>query len=158
MQSGADRILYIYDTVNIDWFPVGCLTSNSFSESTELLDATMRSDADGWTQAIPTNQNYNVSFAGLVTLDDRGGTVMNYESIVGLKRSRTKIQWRITSNEGEVDEGYGYITSLTNTASLGEFVTFDGEIRGVGEPGSTAWTPPIYPDIESMIPPYEAVK
>jgi hypothetical protein len=93
-----------------------------------------------------------------LTLDDRGGTIFNYEAIQALKRARTKIQWRITSDEGEAENGYGYIVSLSNSASLDEFVTFDGEITGVGEPTTTAWTPPAYDDIDSMIPPYEAAQ
>jgi hypothetical protein len=158
MQNGAERILYIYDTVELDWFPIGCLTSNSFSEGTEMLNATMRSDPDGWMQAIPGNQSYSLSFAGILTLDDRGGTIFNYEAIQALKRARTKIQWRVTSDAGEAETGYGYIISLSNAASLDEFVTFDGEITGVGEPTTTAWVAPTYPDIEDMIPPYEAAQ
>ena len=156
MQTGDERILYLY--LVDDYYPIGCLTSNSFSEATDMQDATMRSDADGWTQALPSFQNYSISFAGILTLDDRGGTIVNYEDIRGLKRSRTKVQWRITSAAGEADEGDGYIVSLSNAAETQSFVTFDGEIQGVGEPTSTAWTPPSYPDIESMIPPYEAAQ
>jgi hypothetical protein len=118
----------------------------------------MRTDDDGWMQSIPSHQAYSISFAGVLTLDDRGGTIFNYEAIQTLKRARTKIQWRITSDEGEAENGYGYIVSLSNTASLDEFVSFDGEISGVGEPTNTVWAPPTYPDIEDMIPPYEAAK
>lgn len=158
MIDGSDKLLYIYDTVGTVWLPIGCLTSNSLSESTDMLDATMRTDADGWTQAVPSFQNYSISFDGVITLDDRGATIINYEDIVALKRARTKIQWRITSGEGEAEEGTGYFVSLSDSASIGEFVTFSGEIQGTGAITSTAWTPPTYPDIESMIPPYEAAQ
>ena len=158
MQDGSDRILYIYDGTELEWFPIGCLTSNSFSEQTEMIGATMRSDADGWTQSLPTFQSFTISFSGVLTLDDRGATIINYESLQALKRARTKIQWRVTSDEGEAETGYGYIVSLSNAASVNEFVTFDGSIQGVGAPTTTAWTPPTYGDIESMIPPYEATK
>lgn len=158
MQDGSDRLLYIYDDVGLDWIPIGCLTENSFTEATEMLDATMRSDADGWTQAIPSHQTYNISFSGVLSLDDRGGTIMTYNDIQTLKRARTKIQWRITSDAGEAESGYGYIVNLSNSASVEEFVTFDGAIVGVGNPSSVAWSPPATPELDSMIPPYNIGK
>ena len=158
MIDGSDKILYIYETVGAEWLPIGCLISNSFSENVEMLDATMRSDTDGWTQSTPSFQSYTISFDGIITLDDRGGTIINYEDIVALKRARTKIQWRITSGEGEAEEGYGYFVSLSDSASIGEFVTFSGQIQGVGSITSTAWTPPSLDSLDSMIPPYEAAQ
>ena len=156
MQNGSDRLLYLYNTD--DFYPIGCLTSNSFSERTDTLDATMRSDTNGWMQVVPVGQSYNLSFSGMLSLDDRGSTIMTYEDVKTLKRARTKVNWKIISSEGDSEEGSGYIVSLSNTASVNDFVTFDGEIVGVGEPASTAWTPPENGEIESMIPPYEAAK
>ena len=156
MQNGNDRVLYLYNTD--DFYPIGCLTGNSFSENTDLLDATMRSDTGGWMQSVPSHQSYSISFSGVLELSDRGGTVMTYEDVKTLKRARTKVQWKIISAAGDSEEGYGYLVSLSNAASVDEFVTFDGEIVGVGEPSSTAWTAPTYDDLDSMIPPYEAAQ
>ena len=152
MQIGDDRLLYIYSVD--DFYPVGCLTSNSFSEQTEMLDATMRTDTDGWTQSIPSFQSYSLSFSGVLNLDDRGSTILTYETIKTLKRARTKIQWKIISAAGDSEEGDGYITQLSNAAETQEFVTFDGEIIGVGQPASTAYTPTAPPELTEIEPYY----
>ena len=156
MQLGDDRVLYLYYVD--DFYPIGCLSGNSFSEVTDMLDATMRTDSDGWTQAIPSFQSFTISFNGILNIDGRGGTVLSYANVQTLKRARTKVQWKIISSEGDSEEGYGYITNLANVAGTQEFVTFDGVIQGVGEPTASAWTPPTIDDLDSMIPPYEAAQ
>ena len=156
--NGTYKLLYIYF---VDaYYPIGCLTSNSFSEGVSMLGSTTRDNTDGWGSSVPTSQGYNISFSGILTLDNRGSTVITYADIKGLKRSRTKIQWRIVMSDGtgDTDQGYGYITSISQSASVDEAISFDGEITGVGVPSVTTWTPPTLDDLESMIPPYEAAK
>lgn len=155
---GTYKILYIY---HVDgYYPIGCLTSNSFSEGVATLDATMRSNSNGWGSVTPTTQNYNISFSGVLTLDDRGSTIITYADLQGIKRNRTVIQWRIAMSDGEGDteEGSGYIVSLGQSAEVDSVITFDGEILGSGEPATTTWTPPTYDDIIDMIPPYNEAK
>lgn len=156
MQNGNDRLLYIYNVD--DFYPIGCLRSNSFSESTDVLDATMRTDANGWVHAVPTTQSYEIAFDGVLSVENRGGTILTYGDIKALKRTRTKIQWKIISADGDSEEGFGYFVSLGDQAGVGEFVTFSGSILGVGSPNSTAWTPPTYGDLTDMIPAYEAAQ
>ena len=155
--NGTYKILYIYFVD--DYYPIGCLTENSFSEGVQVINSTVRTNTDGWGSSRPTTQNYNISFSGALSEDDRGGTIVTYPDLTGLKRSRTQIQWRINSSEGgDTEQGNGYITSLSDSAAVDSTVTFSGEIVGVGEPTTTTWTPPAYDDIIDMIPIYNAAK
>ena len=158
MDNGTYKLLYIYNVD--DYYPIGCLTSNSISESAEVLEATTRGNSNGWTSIVPTAQSFSIGFSGVLEYTDRGGTIITYGTLKGLKRSRTKIQWRIVNSDGsgETDQGEGYLTSLSESAEMNSFVTFDGEIQGTGDPSTTTWTPTSYPDLDSMIPPYEAAQ
>jgi len=140
-EKGTNKILYI--DLGGTFFPVGCLTDNSFSEAVEVLDTTVRTNTDGWSSVVPTRQSYNISFNGVLTLDDAGGSILAYSSLQLFKRGRTKINWRINSQVGDTDSGTGYITSLSNSAAIDEFVSFSGEIVGVGLPVTSAMPPII---------------
>ncbi len=59
--NGEIRILYIKQSG--DFYPIGCLTSNSFSEDFETIGTTTR-DNDGWATSRPTKQSYTISFDG----------------------------------------------------------------------------------------------
>ena len=141
------------------WYPIGCLTENSFSESVSMLDTTTRDNTDGWSTSIPTTQSFSISFSGLIETTDLGTTIMTYDDLTALKRARTKIEWKVESSEGGNDQsGYGYITSLGDSSSVGAFVTFNGEIVGWSIPVTTTWTAPTEPSLIDMIPIYETAK
>ncbi len=127
---GTFRILYIKQ--DDDYLPVGCLTSNSFQESSDMLGTTTRDNQDGWRSSVPTNQDYAISFDGVLTDDLESDTVMTYYKIQTLKRNRTLIDWKIESVEGQYEFGQGYISDLANVNSVDEFVTFNGTITGFG--------------------------
>ena len=132
-KNGTNKLLYIY--VVDTYFPIGCLTNNSFSEQSDMLDTTTRQNAGGWKSSIPTNQSYNISFSGLITTTDNGGTILTYDDIQTLKRNRTKINWKTNSElTGYSDFGMGYISSLSNDAAIDENISFSAEIVGYGEP------------------------
>jgi predicted secreted protein len=132
-KDGTYKLLYIF--VSGTYYPIGCLTSQSFSEQSDMLDTTTRQNAGGWKTSIPTNQSYNISFSGLITTDNKGGAILTYNDIQALKRSRTLINWK-TNNEatGYSDFGMGYITSLSNDAEVDSAIGFSAEIMGYGEP------------------------
>ena len=140
MINGTDRILYI--KWNDDFLPIGCLSSDSFDESVDMLDTTTR-DNQGWKTSTPTNQSYNISFDGvLINSNFTGGDTskVSYDRLRVLKRNRTLIEWQIKdTNLTFVDSGYGYITSLSDSANLDEFVTFSASIVGYGQPSSTSF-------------------
>ena len=146
--SADTRILYI--KIEGVFIPVACLTDNSFSESVDSLDTTTIENA-GWTSSIPTNQSYSISFSGLqiYTLfpPEADQTKASYDRLKALKRGRAIFDWEIRTNDLVfIDYGKGYIDSLSESAPVGEFLTFDGSIKGVGEPlftsdliGSVTW-------------------
>jgi len=133
--NGNDRILYIKYLGN--WLPIGCLTANSLSESSEILPTTTR-DNNGWATGRPAMQNYSISFDGLqVNTVVTGGTftIASYDRLKLLKRSKTLLDWKI---EGSlfptVDYGKCYITEISESAAVDDFLTFSGVLTGYGMP------------------------
>lgn len=136
--NGTNRILYIkWDDV---FLPIGCLTSDSFEESVEMLDTTTR-DNGGWKTSVPTNQSYSISFDGLlINTYFNGGDFdkISYDRLRVLKRNKTLIDWKIEDlDKTFVDTGKGYIVSLSDSSNIDEFITFNASIEGYGEPIST---------------------
>lgn len=133
--SGEDRVLYVKVLGN--WLPVGCLTGNSLSESSEMLPTTTR-DNDGWSTSRPANQSYSVSFDGLqINTTVAGGTftVASYDKLKQLKRNRTLLDWKIQGTIFPVvDYGKAYINELSEASNVGEFLTFSGSLVGYGLP------------------------
>lgn len=131
----ADKF-YRGDT-NILWInqggtfqPVACLTGNSISERSEVLDTTTIAN-QGWTTAVPTIQSYLVNFDGYQVKDD--GDVVSMLKLKTLKRTKVIFDWEIRTNLNEfVDFGRGFISDLSNVADVGDFVQFSGTIIGVG--------------------------
>ena len=131
--NGVYKVIYIY--VNNNYVPIGCLTSNSFSESSEMLETTTRQNMNGWRTSIPTMQTYSISLSGLVTENDRSESILTYKDLQTLKREKTKISWKInTADPTKNDYGFGYITSLSNNSEIDSFIDFSAEITGYGEP------------------------
>ena len=136
--NGSNRVLFI--KWEEEFLPIGCLTSDSFSENVEMLSTTTRDNA-GWATSVPTNQSYNISFDGLVINTNFNGGDFNKVSLDRLrelKRSRTLIEWKSEDvDKIFVDSGKGYITDLSDSANVDEFISFNGSIVGFGEPNST---------------------
>ncbi len=129
--NGVFKVLYIKK--GDDYYPIGCLTSNSFDESSEMLDTTTRDNA-GWDTSLPTNQSYSIAFDGLVTKDFDDGVTISYYELRQLKRGRTLIEWKIEDTSNNSDYGMGYIDSIGDSASIDELVSFTGNITGYGIP------------------------
>jgi len=127
--EGTYKVLYLDLKDGEGFLPVGCLTSNSFSESLDMIDSTTR-DNLGWKTSRPTNQEYNVSFDGLVLEDNISFINNTYFNLTIAKRSRTLIDWKVN----DADYGSGYITSLSNENNIDENVGFSAEMIGYGEP------------------------
>ena len=136
--NGANRVLFI--KWEEDYLPIGCLTSDSFSESAETLDTTTR-DNEGWATSVPTNQSYNISFDGMVINTHFNGgdfTKISLDRLRYLKRNLTLIEWKTEdTNKVFVDSGKGYITEISDSSSIDEFISFNATITGYGQPTST---------------------
>jgi hypothetical protein len=132
---GDDRILFI--KLNGNWLPIGCLTNNSFSENVEMMDTTTR-DSQGWSTSMPLVQSYEITFEGLeinTTMNGGNFTVASYDKLKLLKRERILLNWKIQgTNYPIVDYGKCYITSLSDSNPVGEFISFTGSATGFGKP------------------------
>jgi hypothetical protein len=133
--NGEDKILYL--KILGSWLPVGCLTGNSLSEASEMLPTTTR-DNNGWVTSRPVAQSYSVSFEGIqINTTVAGGTftVASYDKLKTLKRNRTLLDWKIQGTIFPVvDYGKAYITDLSESASVGEYLSFTGTLTGYGLP------------------------
>jgi len=123
--SADGKILYI--EVESSWVPVGCLISNSLSESAEVISTTTRASG-GWRSVVPTNQRYSIE-AEAYTSRDSG--IISYEDLRALKRDRTLVRWK-TDDGLDKEIGNGYITEVSEIAEAGEFLTFSLTIEGSG--------------------------
>lgn len=131
--NGTYKIISIL--VNSVYVPIGCLTSNSFSESSEMIDTTTRQNMNGWKTSIPTMQTYSISFSGLISTDNKEGTILTFKDLRKLKRDKTKFSWRIkTHDPSKFDYGFGYINSISENADIDAFIDFSAEIQGYGQP------------------------
>ena len=133
--NGNDRILYIKQLGT--WLPIGCLTGNSLSESSEMLPTTTR-DNNGWNTSRTKNQNYSIYFEGLqVNTTVAGGNfaIASYDRLKLLKRSKTLLDWKIQGSIFPVvDYGKCYINEISESSTVGEFLSFTGSLTGYGIP------------------------
>jgi hypothetical protein len=139
--NGEDRVLFL--KVDGNYMPVGCLTGNSISETSEMISTTTR-DNDGWSTSRPLNQNYTISFDGLqVNTTVAGGTfsIMSYDKLKILKRTKQRLDWKIQGTTFPVvDYGKCYITELSEASNVGELLTFSGALVGFGIPRTAGLT------------------
>lgn len=140
--EGDGKILYIQRADNDDdLYPVGCLTSNSISESSDLLPTTTR-DGGGWETSIPNSQSYTVSFEAISDTTTTNRAIL--KDIRDLKRSKTKIVWAIIDfDNDQLDYGEGYISGLDESMPANDLVSFSGQIVGYGQPYNDLPTPTI---------------
>lgn len=139
--NGEDRILFV--RINGVFLPIGCLTDNSMEESVEFIDTTTR-DNKGWNTSRPLNQQYTLSFSGLqVNSTVTGGTfsLASYDKLKELKRDRQLLDWKIQgATYPVVDYGMCYLSSLSESNAVGEFITFSGAMTGFGRPKMASLT------------------
>ena|SRR5699024_5434675 len=133
--KGSERVLMIL--IEGEYLPIGCLTSDSFNEEVDMLNTTTREN-NGWETSRPVTQRFSVDFSGLIINTAFAGgdfTKVSYDRLVAIKRSRVLQDWKLMTTDGQfVHDFKGYIVSLSDAASSGELITFEGSIQGYGEP------------------------
>ena len=133
---GDTRILELKRSSWPDFKPVGCLQSNGFTEDVEMIGTTTEANG-GWRTSEPTTQGYNIAFTGLQLITETGvdSDKTSYDELKIIKRARERIEWRMLYPDGtQIDSGEGYITSIGESAEAGQFLVFDCNIEGYGEP------------------------
>ena len=136
MINGTYSILFI--DYGFGFFPIGCLTSNSFYEDVNILDSTTL-DNKGWRTQVLTNQSYNIDFSGVVvnSLTGVNNNKVSYDRLKIIKRDRQLINWKI-ENEYSTESGQGQILSLSTDDNIDEIVQFSASLQGYGKPLTTA--------------------
>ena len=132
--KGEENLFYI--EIEGQYLPVGCLTGSPMSEDVEMIETTTREN-EGWVTELPTNQSYNLQLDGLMVQDDSdsGNNVLSYRRLRDIKRNKQLINWQRKTLDGYyVDAGQAYITSISDTDTAGEFITFSATLRGFGKP------------------------
>ena len=125
LHKADNKILYLY--ISPDWVPIGCATEHSFSDRVDLIDVLI----DEWAASVPANQGYDISFTGIQVESDT--TIRSYDELKLIKRAKTLIQWKIEDTiTADQVTGYGFITSISESAPAGDLLTFDGSILGFG--------------------------
>lgn len=131
--KGEERILYL--KIQGEFLPIGCITENSFSESAESFETTIKGAASWKTDKI-LSQSYSISFTGIQILTKFFNTnLLSYDTLKDLKRRRQLLEWKIQGeNFPIVDSGFCYITDISESAVVNELLTFSGTLTGFGEP------------------------
>ena len=127
-KNGSFELLYILDSANV-WKPIACLTEQSISESSDVIETTTR-DNQGWKTFLPTNQEFDISFSGLDNFILFSDSQTTFFELRNLKQNRTRITWRI--GDGNYISGQGYITELSESYNIDELISFSGSIIGFG--------------------------
>ena len=123
----------IYDTTATAWEPIGCLTTNSFSESMEVNEIETKCDP-GNIVRTPGSTSYELTGEGRYIDEAVDTGRQSYHKLKGYLRAKTLIEWRQATGIGTPTEefGFGYITSVEMTAESGQEVTFTYTISGSG--------------------------
>jgi len=124
--NGTTEILYL--KILSGWHPIGCLTANSYEEKSDLLQTSTRQNIDSFSTQRPTRQSYSISFAGLVTDNEV------LKELKALKKLRQKVDWKIDNGVLIPESGSGLISEISDSATVDEFITFNGTILGLNTP------------------------
>ena len=119
----TNLMLYIND------LPVGCLLSNSLSESISFVK-TCKSTQEMAQKQLGQLHSYSVNFEAIYAVDQ---AIIGWNDLKALGRSRTMMDWsmiNLDTNEG--DAGEGFLESLEISGSSEDFIKFTGVITGYG--------------------------
>jgi hypothetical protein len=119
----TNLMLYIND------MPVGCLLSNSLSESISFIK-TCKSTQEMGQKQLGQLHSYSVNFEAVYAVDQ---AIIGWNDLKDLGRSRNMMDWSmINTDTNEGDAGEGFLESLEISGTSEDFVKFTGVITGYG--------------------------
>ncbi len=128
--SGNDVLLFI-SRDNITFSTVVCLTSNSVTRTTNIIDAKSKCGPD----KLPGTQENGITFEGQLMADPSNGRI-SVDDLDDYWRNITTIYWRVGKAVPLIGDitytGTGFISKLDETAAQDTPVTFSGEIGVYG--------------------------
>lgn len=117
------RILYIND------IPVGCLTSDTLSETIAFLQ-TCKTTEKGAIKSLGTLHAYSIPFEAVYVKDL---ALFTYNDLQDKGRNREIMSWSIIDDETtEGDAGQAFIENLAISGSSEDFLKFTGTLTGYG--------------------------
>jgi hypothetical protein len=142
---GENVIAFIYDGGL--WKPLICARSGSFNTNADTIETSI-TGTGVWRTYEYTSLTWDCSLEGLIFLD--GENQLTASDMRALQFSRTKIllRYQRTDTVGNVytEEGYGLITSVSDSNDYASVVDYSINIQGTG-PLEIVFTPtPINPN------------
>lgn len=123
---GKNEILEIHD--GIAYLPIGCLTTQSITESREITEGTM-TKCNTNPQGIPQDATYELSFEAVAQDDEL--TKMTHAKLRAEMAKDDPTFWRITRGGVGIEFGKAYLTSLERSAPVDNVITWSGTLQGV---------------------------
>lgn len=120
-----------------DWVLVVCSTTDGFESSIDAVVTSTKCDG-GWQSQLPGDGSWSFSHSSLASYLPGAGQ-MSFKEIQNIYLAKTIGQWKLESvnpSHGYYWAGNGYISSLTEGAAAGEYLTVDITITGTGEPSN----------------------
>lgn len=139
----GDSVLFnIWDGVD-SYDPVICLTSNSLSETKNMIESQTKCDA-GEIVKTPGSYTYEISIEGEYGYDS--GDNEQYDDLRSKLVNGTLVEWSISGfNDGSSAVTYygsAYLSEVSHDASAGdEIVTFSATLMGDGKTAITTTAP-----------------
>lgn len=131
--KGENNILYIYDTTA--YKPVACLTSNSISNTVNIIESQTKC-FPGEIKKAASTVSATIDFEGefIDTTTVGGDTAKkSFDALLTIQNAREEITWKIDTDVTNADSikyyGVGILSDLSlDAAAGGEFTTFSGSI------------------------------
>lgn len=137
--SGADILLFIDPAGGTSYKTLVCLTNQSFTGSSNVIDATSKCGAD----SLPGTQSNSISFEGQQLFDPETGRV-SVISLHSLWQNKTTIGWKIAPVSpvagDEIMTGTGFISELGKTYDQNSPAAFTGTLSIYGTATSEEYT------------------
>ena len=135
---GNAEILYIWDGTDT-YEPVICLTSNSFSDTNNIVEAVTKC-SNGETDRDKGSHSYEISFEGLYVQPETDKT--SWAELRTKLRSLDSVTWKIETTypnaSTDVEYGTAIFSDLEKTSTTqDEHITFSGTLQGSGAITST---------------------
>lgn len=139
----GDTVLFnIYDSSTSGYEPVICLTSNSLSETKNIIESQTKCDA-GQIVKTPGSYTYEISLEGEYGV--ASGDEYDWGRIRALLVAGTLIEWSMSGLDSSGSTAYygsGYLSEISLDAPAGdEIVTFSATLMGDGKTAITTTNP-----------------
>lgn len=118
-------------TITPDWKKLVCLTEKSFNASTGTTEIATDCN-DGFTITKPAKKSWDMSWSGYASVNPDANEG-SYQECYDLWDARTETEFRIrNADDSYYREGVGFISTLSESSSQGDYLQFSGTITGQG--------------------------